>query len=570
MALKLGQSPSSFTGLLKEGYKQLDDAVLVRNIHACRDMSAITKTSFGPHGKNKMVVNTLEKLFVTSDAATILRELEVAHPAAKLLVMNARQQEQEYGDGTNLSLIFAGELLHRAEDLVRIGLHPGDILEGYELGLSKALAHLDTQVLFQVSDISSPQMRAAIRTAIASKQYGVEEFLTSLVIEACSTVVAAEQRVRQRPFLNMDSIRVVKIMGGSVHESRVVPGMVFHRQPESKNQRATGAKVAVYSCAIDLPKTETKGTVLIQDAQQLLSFSKGEETLMEQQIKAIADSGVSVLVTGQTVGDLALFYANLYHLVVVKVPSKFDLQRLCRILGATALNRLSPPTPEEVGRCDVVEAIEIGSDRCTIFRQDGEAARTCTILLRGSTMNYLDDLERALDDGIHTAKTLLKDGRLLPGAGATELGLSEALAKAAHTTPGLVQYGLQKFAEALEIVPKLLVEHSGILNQVTCSPEQVVSHLIGLHRNGQADAGVCISPDIVQDEDASRELVPSDYVVKAAEGGIWDSYATKKSALQLAVDAALTVMRIDMIIMSKPAGGPKPRQMAGTDSIDDD
>lgn len=564
MALKIGSNPASFTGLLKEGYKQFDEAIL-RNIKACKDICDITKTSFGPYGMNKMIVNSLEKLFVTSDAATILKELEVVHPAAKLLVMNSRQQEQENGDGTNLTLVLTGELLQRAEDLIRIGMHPGDVIHGYELAVEKALSHLDELVVQTIGQFNEATLRPVIRTAISTKQYGMEDFLTELVIQSTMMIIPPKPKN-----FNIDSIRIVKIMGGNASESKVIPGMVFHRQPESKTTYAQKAQVAVYACPIDIGRTETKGTVLIKDAEQLLSFSKGEEALIEQQISDIAACGVTVLVTGQTVGDLALHYANQHNLVVVKIPSKFDLQRLCRVIGATAMARLGAPTQEELGFCDIVEVVEIGGDRCTVFRQEQSdtKSRTCTILLRGNTMNHLDDLERAIDDGIHTIKSLTLDGRLVPGAGSTEIELAESLTQMARVTPGLAQYGIQKFAEALEVVPRLLSEHLGALNQVACSTSQVISHLYALHRKGQKSAGVNIDP--ISTSETEDSITLESCVLDAVDKGILDVYRTKRSALHLAVDAALSVLRVDMIIMSKPAGGPKPRQPTGGMDADED
>lgn len=206
-----------------------------------------------------------------------------------------------------------------------------------------------------------------------------------------------------------------------------------------------------------------------------------------QYIKEIADSGVTVVIAASGVGDLALHYLNRFNIAVIKIMSKFDLRRLCRVVGATPLARLGAPTPEEAGHVDVMETIEIGGDRVTVFRQEaGERTRTATIVLRGATTNHLDDLERSLDDGINTVRILLRDGRLVPGAGASEIELARRVAEFGEKTPGLAQHAIRKWAEAMEVIPKTLAENAGL------SAEDVVSALYKAHGEGQVDAGVDI------------------------------------------------------------------------------
>jgi T-complex protein 1 subunit theta len=261
---------------------------------------------------------------------------------------------------------------------------------------------------------------------------------------------------------NVDSIRVVKILGASIHDSTVIKGMVFGRSPESTVQKAFKSKVAIFMSGIDVALTETKGTVLIKNATEMLDFSKGEEKNLEAAIKELADAGVKVVVSGSGIGELALHFLNRYNMVVVKVLSKFDIRRLCRVTGATPLTRFGVPTPEEMGYCDVVEAVEIGSDRCTVFRQDSEITKTSTIVLRGGTQNSLDDLERAIDDGVNVLKNITRDGRLIAGAGAFEIEIARRLAQVAEQTPGINQYAIQKFAESFEIIPRTLAQNAGL------------------------------------------------------------------------------------------------------------
>ncbi|KAI5289787.1 T-complex protein 1 subunit theta, partial [Ascosphaera atra] len=270
-------------------------------------------------------------------------------------------------------------------------------------------------------------------------------------------------------------------MGSSLAQSRVIKGMVFARQPDGTVKKATKAKVGVFSCPIDISQTETKGTVLLKNANEMLNFSKGEEERLDAAVKELHDSGMRVLVAGSTVGDLAMHFLNRYGILVIKVLSKFELRRLCRVVGATPLARLGAPMPDEMGNIDVVETEEIGGDRVTVFRQEDPTSitRTATIVLRGATQNHLDDIERAIDDGVNVVKAVTRDPRLVPGAGATEIQLAERISAQADRTPGLPQYAIKQYAEAFEVVPRTLAESAGL------DATETLSRLYTVHQKKQ-------------------------------------------------------------------------------------
>ncbi|KAI6043473.1 chaperonin Cpn60/TCP-1 family [Pisolithus marmoratus] len=547
--------------LFKEGYKHLqglEDAVL-RNVQAVAELSDLVRTSFGPNGRNKLVINHLGRLFVTSDAATIIREVEVVHPAAKLLVMASQAQESEMGDATNMVIIFAGELLKKAEHLLVMGLHPSEVIKGYELARTKALSELES---LSTSSLPSPftlsTLAEALKPAIASKQYGFEDMLSKLVAEAALAVMPSNPKN-----FNVDNVRVVKIMGSSLSASRVVQGMVFGREPEGEVKKATKAKVAVFTCPIDITQTETKGTVLIRNADEMLNFTRDEEKHLEKIFKEIADSGVKVIIAGSSVGELAMHFLNRLNIAVLKVLSKFDLRRLCRVVNATPLARIGAPTPEEAGFVDVFETTEIGGDRVTVLRQlvpgdsgydsKSEKTRTATIVLRGATANRLDDLERAVDDGVNVIKGLLKDPRLVPGAGATELELAKRVDTYGSGLKGLAQHAVKRYATALEVIPRTLAENA----LGGAEGNEVLSRLWAKHEQKGGEAwGV----DVEAEHDGT---------LLATEHKILDSLAAKSWALKLATEAAVSVLSVDSIIMSKPAGGPKVPQQAGNWDEDD-
>lgn len=325
--------------------------------------------------------------------------------------------------------------------------------------------------------------------------------------------------------------------------------MVFKRFVEGDVASSDKAKIAIYSCPIDITQTETKGTVLIKTAEELKNFSKGEENLLEDQIKAIADTGVNVIVAGGKFGDMALHFLNKYEIMAVRLNSKFDLRRLAKTVNGTVLPRVTPPTTEEMGYCDKVFVDELGETGIVVFRNEGKDSKIATIVIRGSTDNGMDDIERAIDDGVNTFKGLTRNGKFLPGAGATEISVAQRLSEYADTLPGLEQYAVRKFATALESFPKALAENTGV------NATEVVHKLHLEHKAGNSTQGIDINSEL-----------PATVDIKTTS--IYDLYSMKYWAIKYAVGAATTILRVDQIIMAKRAGGPKPRD--GVQDADDD
>lgn len=400
-------------------------------------------------------------------------------------------------------------------------------------------------VVDEVKDIKSQsELAKAIRTVVASKQSGSEDFLAEMVAEAVLAVMP-----KHAANFNVDNIRVVKIMGGSLEQSKVVKGMVFGREPDGSVKKAKKAKVGVFSCPIDISQTETKGTVLLHNAKEMMDFTKGEENQLETIIKELHDSGLRVVVAGSTVGELALHYLNRFGILVIKILSKFELRRLCRVVGATPLARLGAPMPDEMGNVDVVETLEIGGDRVTVFRQENEATRTATLVIRGATQNHLDDIERAVDDGVNVVKAITRDAKLVPGAGATEMQLVERISAFGDKTPGLPQYAIRKYAEAFEVIPRTLAESAGL------DATEVLAALYTAHHRSSTskdedEAGWTTGVDITNEDETGT--------LDAQDEGILDLLVSKQWAIRLATEAARTVLSVDQIIVARQAGGPKP------------
>lgn len=538
---------SGIQGMMKKGTRYMDgkEDVVYDSIATIKDLGNTVKTAYGPFGMNKIVQNHIEKLFLTSDAATMIRELEIKHPAAKMVVMAAHQQEEETGDGTNGVVMLCCAILSEAEYLLRMGLAVPEVVSGLKKGFQYAQEQLESLCVYSV-DLEKLRDEEAVATAIKasimSKQYGYEDFISKLVAKACVSTLPKDA-IR----FNVDDIRVCKILGSTLESSRIIPGMVFKRYVDSELKNVQNAKIAMFNCPLDNLQTETKGTVLLKSATELKDFTKGEENLLRNSVKSIKESGAQVVVCGGKISDLGLDFANQMGLMVVRLTSKWDMRRLAKSIGATVLPRLSAPTPDEMGFCEAVKVEEIGDTRIVSFQRAN--SRLCTVVLRSGTNNVLDDLERCVDDAVNNYKLLTKDKRMVPGAGATEVELSKRLAEKAEQCPGMDQYGINCLSKAYEALPRQLAENSGN------NPSKAISKLLAAHAamEGNIAIGESIGIDVNNGE-----------LIDAAEAQIYDHILIKDWQVRLAVNTAITILRINQIIMAKAAGGPKaPSQRGG-------
>jgi len=520
-----------------------DEAVL-KNIDAVKDLAKITRSSMGPNGMNKMVINKIGKLFVTNDAATILKELEIVHPAAKMCVMASEQQQQEVGDATNLVIVLCGELLAQAEVLLKMGLHTSDIIRGYEKAMEKVNEVLQASIVKTVKDLSSAEETSVcVRSAISAKQYGFEDTFAPLVTQACLQVLPADHKR-----FNVDNVRVAKILGGGITDARVIRGVVVTRDAEGTIKGLEKAKVAVYSQGIDTEKTDTKGKVYIEKSSDLEEYAKTEEASIEAKIKAIRDAGITIVVSGGNIGEMAMHFLEKYEIMVIKTQSKFELRRICQATNAQPIMRVGAPTPEEIGYIDSCTSEEIGGTRVTVFRQDKSTCLISTILVRAATNNILDDLERAIEDATNIFKSITKDPTFVAGAGASEIELARQIKALGDKTPGEDQYAIKKFAEAFEVVPRTLAENAGL------DATSVITNLYAQHEQGNTSFGVD-----VQSSGAG--------VADAVQKGILDHLGNKLRAIDLATNAVVTILRISQIIMAKQSAVPVPGGRSGTGTM---
>lgn len=417
-----------------------------------------------------------------------------------------------------------------------MGLHPSEILIGYEKASKKVLEMLDSIESYSSDNLrDNAELTRMIRSTVASKQFGLDEFLSGLIAEA-----AINSMPSKIGSFSTDNVRVQKILGGGIFDSEVVHGMVVTRGSMTSVRKCTDCKVAVFNTNIEMQQGETKGTVLLKNADDLLNYTKGEEAAFEKFVKGLAEAGISVVVGSGSMSELAIHYFEKYQIYAVKIMSKWELKRIARAVGATPIVKLTTPTPDELGFANEVSFKEISSTWCTVFRRDQDENKMATIVLRGATNAMLDDVERAIDNGISTVKTLIRNSKVVAGAGATELYLGNQIQKFAKEQPGLDQYAVEKFGVAFEVIPRTLAENAGL------KAESVLADMYAKTVDSSAFGIDC-----------------ADGTVKnAMEANIYDSWETKSWALKLSFDVVITILRVDQIIMAKPAGGPKMDQAA--------
>ncbi|KAK2197679.1 bifunctional GroEL-like equatorial domain superfamily/Chaperone tailless complex polypeptide 1 (TCP-1)/Chaperonin TCP-1 [Babesia duncani] len=520
--------------LLRDGSRAFgpNDNAALRNIEACTVVCDMLKTSLGPNSMKKLIVDRLEKRFVTCDCETILNGLDVQHPAAKILVMAVETMQQEFGDGTNTLIGLAGELLSNASLLLLEGLHISDVRRGYEIAYNRVMETLKDEIVWTISNYNSEtELVKAIRTSVCTKLQSNEVEICNLIAKAAVMVMPPKPNA-----FDVESIRVCKIIGGNVSQSSVINGMVVLRDASGVVKSTGHTKVMVLNCGLEFVSTEAKGTVLINNADELMNFTSDEEDRMEQMIRKIKDLGVGCIIAN-VVSEIALHYCNKYQIFVLKIVSKFEMQRLCKTLRAVPLVKFSVPSLDDLGVVESIKTTELSSQRAIIINACEHAI--ATIILKGPTMGILDEIERAIDDGFNCVSASIRDPSFLSGGGAVEIAMAKRLTALASGISGLEHYAIERFAQSFEYVPKILATNAGHDAIVT------VTELYAAHEAGNSHACVNINED--------------SKITDAHQVGVLDHYGCKMHAIKLAYEAAMAILSVDQIIMSKPAGGPKPK-----------
>ena len=524
--------------ILKEGTKRdRGKDAQYNNITAARAIADSVRSSLGPRGMDKMLVDSMGDVIITNDGVTILKEIDVQHPAAKMLVEVAKTQDAEVGDGTTTSVIIAGELLKKAIDLIDSNVHPTIIAGGYRLANAKAQEILQ-DVAIKV-DIDNLEMLKFIAvTSMISKQVsGSKEFFAELVVDAIKTVVEDDEGVLSA---DLSNVQVVKKTGGSMEDTTLVKGLIIDKEPvhTSMPRKIKDAKIALLDAAFEVKKTEIDAKIEITDPSQLSAFLQEEENMIRKMVKKVKETGATVVFCQKGIDDLAQHFLAKEGIFACRRVKKSDMEKLARSTGGNIINKFDELEAEDLGNAEIVELKKVQDEEMTFITGLTEP-KTVSLLRRGGTGHVLDEIERSLIDAMSVVKVTIEDGMMVTGGGSTATELALRLREYASSIGGREQIAIDAFASAMEIIPTTLAENAGL------DPIDILIETRAQHKAGKIHAGLNPFSGQVEDMLALNVIEP---------------YRIGKQAINSATDAAVMILRIDDVIASRgmpmPSGAP--------------
>ncbi|MCD6387298.1 MAG: TCP-1/cpn60 chaperonin family protein [Methanophagales archaeon] len=500
------------------------------NINAAKAVASAVRTTLGPKGMDKMLVDTLGDVVVTNDGVTILKEMDIEHPAAKMMVEVAKTMDEEAGDGTTTAVVLAGELLKKAEELLEQELHPTVIASGYRMAAEKAKEILDG-VAVDVSEESVREdvMRKVAKTSITGKfAEAAGDFLADIAVSAVKSIA---EKTDGGFSVDLDNLNIEKKTGGKIADTILVNGVAIDKEVVHPGmpKRVENAKIALLNCSLEVKKTETDAEIRIRSAEQMKAFLDEEERMMRRMVEKIKASGANVVFCQKGIDDVVQHYLAKAGILAVRRVKKSDMERLARATGGKIVNNIEELSEAELGHAGLVRERKIAGDRM-VFVKECENPRSISIVVRGGEEHVVDEIERSLNDALKVASSILEDGKAVAGGGAVETELALRLKEFSTTLKGREQLAVEKFAEALEIIPRTLAENSGL------DPIDKLVELKAAHEAGNKNAGL----DVYTGE-----------IVDMWERGVIEPLRTKKQAISSAVEAATMILRIDDVIASK-------------------
>ena len=524
--------------ILKEGTKRdKGKDAQFNNIAAARTISDAVRSSLGPRGMDKMLVDSMGDVVITNDGVTILKEIDVQHPAAKMLVEVAKTQDQEVGDGTTTSVILAGELLKKAVDMVNAHVHPTIIASGYRLAnaeaqkilidISKKVSYDDDKLLKQIAEVSmnSKQVNAS------------KDFFSDLVVDAVKTIA---EKTKDGYTVDLNNIQTVKKTGSSMDETELVKGLIIDKEPvhSAMPKSIKNPKIALIDAAFEVKKTEIDAKIQITDPSKLNDFLLEEENMLRRMVEKVKEVGANVVFCQKGIDDLAQHFLAKEGIYAARRVKKSDMEKLAASTGANIINKISELDKSDLGAAGLVEVKKVGDNDMT-YVSDLKDAKSVTILIRGGTKHVVDEIERSLIDAWSVVKVAIEDGMMVTGGGSTAVEIAMQLRSYAQSVGGREQIAIDAFASAMESIPTTLAENAGL------DPIDILIEMRKQHKAGNKYAGLNPFSGKVEDMFALNVIEP---------------YRIGKQAINSATDAAVMILRIDDVIASRsmpaPAGPP--------------
>ncbi|MEG9193979.1 MAG: thermosome subunit beta [Candidatus Methanoglobus sp.] len=515
--------------ILKEGTQRTVGRDAQRmNITAARIIAEAVRSTLGPKGMDKMLVDSLGDITITNDGVTILKEMDVEHPAAKMVIEVAKTQDNEVGDGTTTAVVIAGELLKKAEELLDQEIHSAVIANGYRLAATKALEILN-DIAIPVSRDDREALKKVASTAMTGK--GAEVALDKLSEIAVDAVRMIAEEVDGKLKADTENIKIEKRQGGSVEDTVLIKGIVLDKEVVHPGmpKSVKNAKILLLDSALEVKETEIDAKIRITDPEKLQKFIEQEERMLKDMVDKIARAGANVVFCQKGIDDLAQYYLAKAGILAVRRVKKSDIEKLAKATGAKILTDLREITPEDLGEAELVEERKVGDEKM-VFIEGCKNPKAVTILVRGGTEHVVEEIARGIEDAIRVVACAVEDGKVVAGAGAPEMELSLRLKQWAPSVGGREQLAIEAFASALEVIPRTLAENAGI------DPIDVIVNLKSAHEKGQKYAGV--------DVDTGK-------VVDMKERGVIEPLRVKTQAIQSATEVAVMILRVDDVIAAK-------------------
>ncbi len=497
------------------------------------------KSALGPKGMDKMLVSDLGDITITNDGATILEEMNVEHPVAKIMVDIAKTQDKEAGDGTTTVVILAGELLRGAGELLEQGVHPSTIIKGYKIAAEKASEVLhETSKKVESSDSSILQKIAMV--SMGSKNVGSDDTkaaLSKIVIKSVEQVM--DKDARGNAYIDRDLIKVEKKAGGTVGDTTFISGVLIDKEIAHPGMPKSikSAKIALLDLALEIEKTEVDAKIEITSPDQMQAFLQQEERMLKDMVEKISRAKATAIFTQKGIDDVAQHFLAKSGILAVRRVKKSDMEKLSKATGARIVTSLDDLSEKDLGYAGLVEERKISGEQMT-FVEDCKNPKSVTIFIRGGTQQVVDEAERSMTDVIGAVSSVIEDGKFVLGGGATEVDLADKLRSYANTIGGREQLAIQKFADALEIIPKVLSESAGM---------DAIDTLVQLRNRHRSKDGTVYGVDIFRNAIGDMNKL-----------GVYEPLRIKEQAIYSASEAAEIILRIDDMISSKgkgPAGG---------------
>ena len=506
------------------------------NITAAKIVAESVRSALGPKGMDKMLVSNFGDVTITSDGRTILDEMDIQHPAAKMLVEVAKTQDNEVGDGTTSAVIIAGSLLNKAEELIDKNIHPTIIIDGYKKASLKALQTLE-KIAISVDLRNKEDLKKVSVTSMASKIVADhKDFLAEIAVKAMLSVAEKDGKKYRA---NIDDVKVEKKTGESLKETVLINGILLDKEivHSGMPKRVKNAKIALIDSALEVKKTEIDTKINIETPEEINAFLAQEEAMIKEMVDKIVVSGAHVVICQKGIDDMTQHFLTKKGIVAIRRAKKSDMEKLARATGGNIVTNLASLSTKDLGYAALVEERKIGEDKMT-FIEGCKNPKSVTILIRGGTQQLTDEADRSLHDALCVIKDVLEEPKILAGGSAPELEMARVLKQYAETLPGREQLAVRIYAEALESVTIALTENAGL------DPIDILSELRSRHEKGEKWAGIEVLSGKVKD---------------MSKMGVYEPIAVKKQIIKSSTEAASLILKIDDIIAaSKMKTPPMP------------